>query len=252
MSEIQKGLVYAIIPARSGSKGVVDKNIRKVAGHPMLAYSIAAAQLTPGIQRIIVSTDSPKYAEISCQYGAETPFLRPESISGSKSTDIEFMLHAIKWFQDNEQVLPEFWVHLRPTAPLRDPSILQSALEKMLHDPTADSLRSAHRSEACPFKWFWKSEDGYFQTLNGISLDDANGPRQAFPTVYIPDGYVDILRTSYIQQYHLLHGKRMIAFESPENTIDVDHISDFEKLQETVSREKNDLAIYLNRIVGER
>ena len=98
LEHIDIGKVFAIIPARSGSKGVKNKNIRPLNGYPMIAYTIAAAKLSKNIDRVIVSTDSEQYAEIARKYGAETPFLRPAEISGDRSTDIEFMRHAINWF----------------------------------------------------------------------------------------------------------------------------------------------------------
>lgn len=246
MELIQKKLVYAIIPARSGSVSVKNKNIRLIAGHPMMAYSIAAAKLTPGIQRVLVSTDSEEYAEIARKYGAEVPFLRPKEISGSDATDLQFMQHAIKWCADNEKVLPEFWVHLRPTAPLREPRLVEQALQQMIADDTADSLRSAHRTLDCPFKWFWE-EDGYYRAFNGINLDEANGPRQAFPPVFVPDGYVDVLRTEHILKNNLVHGKRMIAFQSPE-TIDVDYLKDLERLEEASGSYISSITEYLNKV----
>lgn len=245
MDSIHKGLVYAIIPARSGSKGVKNKNIRTLAGHPLIAYSIAAAKLTPGIRRVIVSTDSEEYAQIARDYGADVPFLRPKEISGSSATDLEFMLHAISWLDEHEGILPEFWVHLRPTTPLREIAVIQDAIDRMMADDTADSLRSAHQGDLCPFKWFWRSEDGYYQTFNGITLDEANGPRQHFPQVFIPNGYVDILRTSYIVKYRLVHGRKMIAFETCK-IVDVDRAEDFEELEQTIPKYESDITRFLN------
>lgn len=244
LDHINKGQVFAIIPARSGSKGVKDKNIRPLKGYPMIAYTIAAAKLSQNIDRVIVSTDSEKYAEIAREYGAETPFLRPTEISGDRSTDIEFMQHAINWLYENEGSVPEYWMHLRPTNPLRDCTILDNAVRMFLADDSADSLRSAHLADVSPFKWFLRSEDGYYRTFNGITLDEANKPRQAFPDVYIPDGYVDMLRTSYIVKNDLLHGNRMIAFRSPES-VDVDNIRDYEELERVVVEYQGDVLDYL-------
>ena len=92
---INKQMVYAIIPARSGSKGVKNKNIMQLDGHPLMAHSIVAAKKCKTIDRVIVSTDSEEYAEIARQYGAETPFIRPKSISGDAATDIEFFKHFV-------------------------------------------------------------------------------------------------------------------------------------------------------------
>lgn len=243
MKPIQEGLIYAIVPARSGSQGVRNKNIRLLGGHPLMAYSIAAGKLTPGISRVIVSTDSREYAEIARSYGAEVPFLRPAEISGGEATDFTFMDHAIRWLDRHENVLPEFWVHLRPTSPLRDIEIVKNAIERMQTDPTADSLRSAHRTDLCPFKWFWE-RDGYYQTFNGITLDEANGPRQKFPTMFIPDGYVDVLKTKYIVEHGQIHGTRMIAFEVPPTT-DIDSLDELEKLQQEITDFHSEIPAYL-------
>lgn len=245
MKPIQKGLIYAIVPARSGSQGVKNKNIRLLGGHPLMAYSIAAGKLTPGISRVIVSTDSEEYAQIARSYGAEVPFLRPAEISGEKATDFTFMDHVIRWLDGHEDVLPEFWVHLRPTSPLRDIEIVKDAIGRMQADPTADSLRSAHRTDLCPFKWFWE-KDGYFQTFNGITLDEANGPRQKFPAMFVPDGYVDVLKTEYIMTHGLLHGSRMIAFEVPPST-DVDSMAELEKLKQEISDYTSEISVYLDQ-----
>lgn len=247
---VKKGLVYAIIPARSGSQGVKDKNIRLLAGHPLLAYSIAAAKLTPEISRTIASTDSEEYASIARRYGADVPFLRPAEISGNQATDLEFMLHAISWLEGHEGVLPELWVHLRPTTPLRDSMVISEAIAKMAGDGSADSLRSAHLADVCPFKWFWRSDDGYYQTFNGITLDEANGPRQKFPRMYIPDGYVDVLRTEFIQKNQLLHGRRMIAFET-EKTIDVDTEEELDALGQRILTYGGGITRYLERFATE-
>ena len=103
---IEKGSIYAIIPARAGSKGVKNKNIRCVKGYPLLAYAIAAAKNCEYVSRIIVSTDSEEYAKIARYYGAETPFLRPAKFATDTSPDIEFMEHAIGWLEENEGKLP--------------------------------------------------------------------------------------------------------------------------------------------------
>lgn len=250
MQKIKKNLIYAIIPARSGSQTVKDKNIAMLHGFPMLAYSIAVAKVIPQISRVIVSTDSEEYAQIAKKFGAEVPFIRPAEISGSKATDIQFMKHAIQWFEENEGFLPELWVHLRPTTPLREPEKVKSAIIKMQQDPTADSLRSGHKTTLCPFKWFWRDEDGYFQTVNGITLDEANGPRQSFPQIYIPDGYVDILSTKCIIEKNVMHGDKMISYISPE-TVDIDQIHDLIKLRSEPLKLDDVVYRYLQECIGD-
>lgn len=249
INHINKGQVFAIIPARSGSKGIKDKNIRLLNGYPMIGYTIAAAKLTKGIDRVIVSTDSERYAEIAKTYGAETPFLRPSELATDTSTDLEFMQHAINWFYENEGSVPEYWVHLRPTTPFRDHSVIEAAIDKFKIDESSDSLRSAHLSELCPFKWFTLTGNGYYETFNGISFDDANKPRQDFRDTYIPDGYVDLLRTSCIVKNNSVHGNKMMGFISP-NSIDVDSENDFHALEKSVSSYQSDVLEYLNKMQG--
>lgn len=231
INKIKKGKVYAIIPARSGSKGVKNKNIRYLEGFPMIAYSIMAARMCKGVDRVIVSTDSEEYAKIAREYGAETPFLRPQEISGDNSTDIEFMQHAINFLAENEGELPEFFMHVRPTYPLRDPKVMEEALNRMVNDDSATSLRSAYLASNTPYKWFNLREDGYYKPIrDDMTLDQANSPRQAFPDVFIPDGYVDMLRTSHIIEKDLMHGDRMIGFVV-KSGIDVDALKDMEYLE---------------------
>ena len=245
VSCIKKNLTYAIVPARSGSKGVKNKNLKCLKGYPILAYAIAAAKLTKDISRIIVSTDSDYYAAVAKYYGGEVPFLRPAEISGDRSTDFEFMEHAISWLADNEGVLPEYFAHLRPTYPLREISVISDAIQRMRGDEGATSLRSAHLASNTPYKWFNMREDGYFKCIKeGLTLDEANNPRQAFPDVYIPDGYVDLLRTKFIIENLLLHGNRMIGFVVPGG-VDIDAMKDIEYLEYRTVNLQNDIYTYL-------
>ena len=88
--------IIAIIPARSGSKSITDKNIKLLSGHPLIAYSIIAAKLSKKIERVIVSTDSEEYGDIAKKYGAEVPFIRPDKYSKDNSTDRDFFIHALR------------------------------------------------------------------------------------------------------------------------------------------------------------
>lgn len=244
---IKKNEVVAIIPARSGSKGVKNKNIKCLQGYPMIAYGIAACKMCRSIDRIIVSTDSEEYAKIANYYGAETPFLRPAEISGDNSTDIEFMEHAINWLAENESSVPEFFVHIRPTYPLRETKIMEEAVEKMKKDKTATSLRSAHLASNTPYKWFNLCEDGYYKSIrDDLTLDEANNPRQAFEDVYIPDGYVDVLRTEFIVKNNLLHGDRMIGYIVPSG-IDIDALKDLEYLEYFITKNESEILNYLRK-----
>lgn len=209
--------IIAIIPARGGSKGIPKKNIINLGGYPLIAYSIAVAKLSKFINRIIVSTDSKKIAEIARRYGAEVPFLRPKEFATDKSGDLEVIKHAIEWLKTNEGYQPEYLVHLRPTTPLRDPDLIDKAIEKFIQNKTATSLRSGHEIRESPYKLF-EIEDGFFK---GLFPDDPrpeyyNLPRQFFSPVYQPDGYVDIIKRQIVMGKGSLHGPKILAFISPD------------------------------------
>jgi len=236
---------YAIIPARSGSKEIIGKNIRPIAGFPLVAFSIAAAKLTSNIDRVIVSTDSDVIADVALRYGAEVPFLRPAQLATDNSTDREFVINALDWFLKNERHEPDLLVHLRPTTPLRDPAKISEALDKFSQEPNASSLRSAHSISQPPQKMF--NVDGkYFVGLFPNDLRDEyyNLPRQSFPHAYDPNGYVDILRTSFVRSGKALHGSQMLAFVT-DPVQDLDSLFQLRALEERVNSEGHLLIDYL-------
>ena len=219
--------VVAVIPARSGSKSVVDKNIKLLGGHPLIAYSISAAQLSSRIDRIIVSTDSIEYASIAREYGAEIPFLRPPEISGDNSTDYECIKHILDWMQNEENFLPTYLVHLRPTTPLREINYIDMAIDLIKKNNYATALRSVHEMSESAYKTF-EIEGDYLKSVgsNSFALDVYNDPRQSFNKTYQANGYVDVIKTKYVIENNKLHGDRVIAFITPRVT-EVDIVDDF-------------------------
>ena len=223
--------VVAVIPARSGSKSVVDKNIKLLGEHPLIAYSIAAAKLANGIDRVIVSTDSVEYASIARKYGAEVPFLRPPEISGDNSTDYECIKHILDWMQNEENFLPTYLVHLRPTTPLREINYIDMAIDLIKKTKYATALRSVHEMSESAYKTF-EIEGDYLKSVgsNSFALDESNGPRQSFSKTYQANGYVDVIKTEYVIENNKLHGDRVIAFVTPR-VVEVDTPDDFDYLE---------------------
>lgn len=239
-------LIYAIIPARGGSKSIPKKNIYNLSGFPLIAYSIAAAKMAKKVSRTIVSTDSEEIAEIAKKFGAEVPFLRPAEISGDTSTDLEFVTHALDWFKKNEGKIPDYLVHLRPTSPLRNPEKIDEAIGLILAHPEATSLRSGHKIPDVPQKNF-SLVDEFFVGLfpHDIRPDYHNLPRQSFPPTYKTDGYVDILNTSFIQtDKERIHGDKILAFLTPD-TGDIDNQTDLRYVETLLKKEKFPVYDYL-------
>ncbi len=228
--------VVALIPARAGSKGVPNKNIRPLGGRPLLAWTIAASRQAARVSRVIVSTDSPDYAALAVAEGAEVPFLRPAAISGDHSPDYEFIAHALDWFATNGGE-PEYLVHMRPTTPLRDPRLIDEAVQVFLEVPNATALRSVHEMSQSAYKTFEIAPGGQLKRVGSDStaLDDANSPRQQFPQTYAPNGYVDVLSTAFIRRTGMIHGNYVIPFITPR-IVEVDTEDDFALLEYQLAR----------------
>lgn len=238
-------MIIGLIPARSGSRGIPKKNIRPLGGYPLIAYSIIASRLSSKIERTIVSTDSQKFAGIALAYGAEVPFLRPAKISRDGSLDIEYVKHALGWFQTHEGAQPEYLVILPPPAPLRDPALIDKAIDKILRNEEATSLRSACETRESPYKFFGIENDYYV----GLFPDDPrpeyyNLPRQAFAPVYHPNGYVDIVKSQTVTNLETLHGSRILSFITPD-VGELDRPEDFDFIEYALSKQKNPVHEYL-------
>lgn len=221
--------VLALIPARSGSKGIPRKNIADLGGYPLIAYSIAAARLSKYINRVIVTTDDQAIAKIAKKFGAEVPFLRPKSISRDRSLDIEFFRHTLDWLERHEKYLPDLIVHLRSSTPLRKVWVVDRAVEDILRDKQATALRSAEIfNKESPYKLFRKK--GNYCSFFGkedfkIKKEYYNFPRQRLPLTYRPNGYVDIVLPGILSSTGLLHGKNIRAFIT-DKVVDIDTMDD--------------------------
>ena len=223
--------ILALIPARSGSKSIKDKNIRICAGMPLLAYSILSAQKSKRITRVIVSTDSPLYATIARSYGAETPFLRPRQIAEDHSTDLEVFTHALQWLADNESYIPETCVHLRPTYPVRKVEDIEHVIRILQEDEKIDSVRTVSPALETPYKMWTRSSSGFLREVANTSLPEAyNLPRQVLPIVYIQNACIDAVRTSVILHKRSMTGDNIFGYVMNHN-FDVDEEFEFTRTE---------------------
>jgi len=238
--------IIALIPARSGSKGVPQKNMKLLGGRPLIEWSIAACNLVYEIQRTILSTDSKKYADKAKALGCEAPFLRPANISGDLSTDIEFVKHALDWLAANETE-PDFLVHIRPTTPFRCPKLIREAINLFIKNPAATSLRSVHAMSESSYKTLEITNQGKLKRLGShtTDLDTVNNARQTFPDTYIANGYVDVLSTKFIRENNLIHGDYVLPFITPP-VQEIDTNADFEYLEFELSKHPE----YVENIFG--
>ena len=221
--------ILCIIPARSGSKGITNKNIMDYKGKSLLAWSIEQAQKCKYNMKIIVSTDSQEYADIAIKYGAEVPFLRPSNISDDLSTDFEFINHCVNWLKTNENYTCDIILQLRPTSPTRKIEDINKALELFIENRDKfDSLRSVIPFEKSPFKMYTLNDNKLiplFYEINNIQ-EPYNQPRQILPQCYLHNGYIDILNTSLLNE-NTISGKNILPFIMDNNNdLDIDFIYD--------------------------
>ena len=228
-----------LIPARGGSKSIPRKNIRTLAGHPLIAYSIAAglAALQQSGEafsgRVIVSTDDPEIAAISRQYGAETPFLRPAEFSQDNTLDLPVFQHALEWLEQNESYQPQIIVQLRPTSPFRRAWHVSESIQRLAAHPEADAIRTVCVPFQNPFKMWRIAADGFMTPL--IQTEHAepyNMPRQLLPDVYWQTGYVDAAWRRTIIEQNSMTGRRILPLViDPSEWIDIDSPDDWRRAE---------------------
>lgn len=216
--------IVAVIPARSGSKSVINKNIREICGQPLVAYSILDGIMSKKIEETYVSTDCPDIARISMKYGAEVPFLRPEKYAQDTSPDIEFVKHFLEWYDERYSKYPEYIVHLRPTTPFRDLKLIDEAIKLIKKNPEATSLVSVEEFSEVYKSFSIPKDSKYLEPVFDIRYHLM--PRQSLEPTYLPNGYVDILKTKTILKGNL-HGDKILAFVVP-HTPEIDNERDLE------------------------
>jgi CMP-N,N'-diacetyllegionaminic acid synthase len=123
------GEIIGLITARGGSKSIPRKNIKMLAGKPLIAWTIEAAQKSKDLSRIVVSTDDTEIADVARQWGAEVPFIRPEELARDGSSSISAVLHTVHWLDENEGYCPDYIMLLQPTSPFRTTEDIQKSIE---------------------------------------------------------------------------------------------------------------------------
>ena len=227
--------VLALIPARGGSKAIPRKNLIAVGGLPLIAHSIRHALASRLINRVIVSTEDAEIADVAVRYGAEVPFVRPDAFAQDASTDLEVFQHALEWLRGHEGYEPEAIVHLRPTGPVRRVALIDEAIDRLLADPAADSIRSVSVALQTPYK-MWRIESG---RLHPVIADPAlpeshSMPRQQLPRVYWQNGYVDVIRPRAIHAYASMCGRTVLPFVVNEPIYEIDYMENLPAVEKAL------------------
>lgn len=203
----------ALIPARSGSKRVVDKNIRKLGKHPLIGYTIAAALESKVFSDIIVSTDSQVYADIASKYGAEIPFLRPEEIAGDLSPDIEWVEYTLKKLKEVGRQYDCFSI-LRPTSPFRRPETIIRAWDQFRKSRDIDSLRAVEKCSQHPGKmWVIRGDKMYPLIPFSPEVQPWHSSQyQALPEIYVQNASLEIAWCHIVEHGRSIAGTTIIPF----------------------------------------
>ena len=203
----------AFIPARRGSKRIPGKNVRLLNGHPMLAYTIAAALESGVFERVIVSTDSEEIAEIARHYGADVPFLRLAQHGSDTSPDIEWLEHALTQLKGQGQTWDCFAL-LRPTSPFRTAGTIRRAWATFTSQEGVDSLRAVEKCTQHPGK-MWVVDGDRMSPLLSSGSDGQpwhSTPYQALPPVYVQNASLEIAWTRVVFEGHTIAGDVLMPF----------------------------------------
>lgn len=213
----------AVITARSGSKGLKDKNIKLLNGKPLMAYTIEAARQSGCFDCVHVSTDSEIYAEIARKYGAEVPFLRDEELASDTSSSWDVMRSVMRRYQQCGQNFDQAML-LQPTSPLRTAEDIQEIF-KLMEDKKAKVVVGVCEMDHSPLWSNTLPEDG---NMDGFQTQTFLIPRQQLPVYYRINGAAYLIDVDYLMKNGELYGKDSYAYVMPkERSVDIDDMFDF-------------------------
>ncbi len=225
--------VLGIIPARGGSKGVPRKNLRKLAGKPLLEYTAEAALASTRLSRIILTTEDQEIAEAGRQCGIEVPFMRPESLARDDTPMLPVIRHAVKTLEDSGDRYDAICL-LQPTNPLRRPEDIDNCI-RLLDEQEADSVVSMLPVpvEFNPH-WVWFSDsNGYLKIATGEEMPIPR--RQELPAAWHREGSVYVMRRDVLVERNTFYGAKMIGYMmDPEKTVNIDTMEDWVRAEKLI------------------
>ena len=220
--------VIAIIPARGGSKGMKRKNLVLFKNKPLVAHSIEHAFQSKLINRVIVSSDDEEIIEVSRKYGAEVPFVRPKELAEDYVLDFPVFEHALNFLKEKDGYMADYVVHLRPTTPYRKSEWIDEAIQLLISNQNADSVRSVSKPEKHPYRMFKIDDHGF---LDPIMKHEHPIPyllqRQELPDVYYYNCVIDVTKPETIFGKNSMTGDKILPYiMNPEDVIDIDSLQD--------------------------
>jgi len=211
--------VAAVIPARAGSKGISHKNLRDLAGKPLIAWTIEAVLACMNIDRVIVSTDSQEIANVACHYGAEVPFIRPAELARDETPSISTVVHAVEWVEKNEGYWADCVMCLQPTSPLCATQDIQGTLD-LLNIQDAEGVVSVTASEAHPY-WM-KQLDHEGRLTDFLPPPSSVHRRQDLPQLYSLNGAIYMAKRDILVDRRTWYTPRTFGYIMPtDRSLDI-------------------------------
>lgn len=231
--------ILGVITARGGSKGIPRKNIKLLAGKPLIAYTIEAAKEAGIFDRLIVSTDDSEIAEIGRQHGCEAPFLRPQDLAQDTTPHLPVLQHAVSWLREQERYTPDYVMILQPTSPLRRAIHIREAVE-LLTRTGADSVVSVSQvpGHHNPHWQFRVAGDGMMSIFTGEPFGEIVTRRQNLPPTYTRNGAIYLFKTDLLfhPERPNFYGARVVAYIMPlEASVNIDSMDDWHEAEKRIS-----------------
>ncbi len=218
-------MILGLITARGGSKSIPGKNVKELAGKPLIAWTIEAALNSRHLDRTVVSTDDPEIFSVSKQWGADTPFIRPAELAGDLSSHIGVVLHALEWLKVNDNFVPEYVMLLQPTVSFRTSEDIDNSIE-LAHRKNAASVISVTSCERHPYLSKTIDSDGHLHDFLFTIENDL--PRQTLEPVYVLNGAIYLIRTASLIENKSWYTEPTHAYLMPlEHSVDIDTPWDF-------------------------
>lgn len=231
--------ILGLITARGGSKGIPGKNIKELAGKPLIAYTIEAAATSGIFNRIICSTDDPAIADVAKKYGCDVPFIRPAELATDTTPHNLVLRHAIEWLRDNENYVPDSVMILQPTAPLRTAAHIREAAA-MFETSGADSVVSVAEipSHYHPRWQFTIDDKNNLAIFTGEPFSQIVRRRQDLPKTYTRNGAIYLLHATRLLDVaeENFYGDHVAAYVmKPEESVNIDTMKDWKEAEKLLT-----------------
>ena len=234
---ILKNQIWVFIPARSGSKTIKNKNIKKLNGYPLISYTLNTAKRLKFIKKIVFSSNSKKYHRLAKNYAKIESHYRSNNSSKDLSSDFDVFKEYVNYKLKKKEKIPEFFLHLRPTTPLRKIKTLEKIYNYFIKNKKKfSSLRSVSKLENSGYRTVLIKNKKLFSLFyKSFQLDKINKARQMFIDTFIPNGYCDIIKTNNIFN-GFIHGKSVGSFIINEFNSDIDDLNEFKNKEKFLKK----------------